>query len=378
MRRWRARRRAGILFARDDWQLFLDPETLPQKAGCQPAMLRRIILRELVDNALDAGANVTLTRDGDGWIVSDDGPGIAAADVPRFFAVNRPLLSSKRRRLPLRGMLGNGLRVVMGGVAASGGTISVETRGHRFALAVDPATGLTQVIEHTGSGPARPGLAVRLAFGPDLPQSDDDDDELARQAIVIAEHGTGYTGPSSPWWYGPRDLHALLTQVRPETTTIAALVDALGFPSDDRRLARSLSLPDAETLLQRLRVAYRPQPAERLGQIGLTLIPDACHAHKAGIVQLRSGAEIPFVVEAWATCTKPGQRSERRYAEIHLLLNRTPSAANILAASYSDHFDLQGCGLRRRVFGMRAGFTTSGSPSLRRIPTWRPTARNRR
>ena len=40
----------------------------------------------------------------------DNGPGLDPADVPRLFAVNRPLLSSKRRRLPLRGMLGNGLK----------------------------------------------------------------------------------------------------------------------------------------------------------------------------------------------------------------------------------------------------------------------------
>ena len=118
---WRARRRAGLLFQRDDWTLFLSPADLPQKAGCQPDMLRRIILRELVDNALDTGANVTLEQDGESWIVSDDGPGLDPADVPRLFAVNRPLVSSKQLRLPLRGMLGNGLRVVIGGVAASGG-----------------------------------------------------------------------------------------------------------------------------------------------------------------------------------------------------------------------------------------------------------------
>ncbi len=357
MRRWRARRRAAILFARDDWQLFLDPETLPQKAGCQPAMLRRIILRELVDNALDAGANVTLDQDGDGWIVSDDGPGIAPADVTHLLAVNRPLLSSKRRRLPLRGMLGNGLRVVMGGVAASGGRIMVQTRGHRCSLAVDHASGLTQVLDDTKLDAPRSGLTVRLAFGPHLPPPHDwnDDDELARLAIETAGHGTGYDGPSSPWWYGPRDLHNLLAKVVPVKTTVAELVDALGFPSDDRRIARDLSLSDAEALLQSLRSAHRPQAAERLGQIGPTLRPYACYAHKAGNVQLRSGAAIPFVVEAWATCVKSEQRSERRSADILLLLNRTPSAANILAASFSDQFGFQGCGLKRHIFGMRGG-----------------------
>ncbi len=37
--------------------------------------------------------------------------------------------------MPLRGMLGNGLRVVMGAVAASDGWLAIETRGHRLTLA---------------------------------------------------------------------------------------------------------------------------------------------------------------------------------------------------------------------------------------------------
>jgi hypothetical protein len=90
------------------------------------------VLKELVDNALDTGATVTLERcpgGAFGYIIRDDGPGI--------FAVNRPLLSSKLKRLPLRGMLGNGLRVVMGAVAALGGHISIASREHCLTLGID-------------------------------------------------------------------------------------------------------------------------------------------------------------------------------------------------------------------------------------------------
>jgi len=139
MRRMRARKKAAaaspILYERPDWRLFIDKRTLPQKAGCEPWQLGRAVLKELVDNALDAGAgNVTLTGDATHCIVSDDGPGIDPAEVSRLFAVNRPLVSSKLRRLPTRGMLGNGLRVVMGAVVALGGTITVTTRGRRYEL----------------------------------------------------------------------------------------------------------------------------------------------------------------------------------------------------------------------------------------------------
>ena len=76
------------------------------------------ILKELVDNALDKGANARIDHQDGAWVVSDDGPGLDPTEVVRLFAVNRPLLSSKLKRLPLRGMLGNGLRVVAGAVVA--------------------------------------------------------------------------------------------------------------------------------------------------------------------------------------------------------------------------------------------------------------------
>jgi hypothetical protein len=86
-----------ILFTSEDWQLFTQRNTLPQKAGCQPNQIGRVILKELVDNALDAGAvDVTIEGDAHHCVITDDGPGVD--DIARIFAVNRPLLSSKRHQ----------------------------------------------------------------------------------------------------------------------------------------------------------------------------------------------------------------------------------------------------------------------------------------
>jgi hypothetical protein len=138
--RERDRQSSDLLYERQDWSLFLDVATLPQKAGCFPRDLRKIILKEIVDNALDTGANVTMDRDGRLWIISDDGPGIDPEKIPTIVSVNRPLLSSKLKRLPLRGMLGNGLRVVMGATAAfPGASITVETRATGWtSLSIGP------------------------------------------------------------------------------------------------------------------------------------------------------------------------------------------------------------------------------------------------
>ena len=92
-RRQRQREREQtLIYETEDWRLFTDLATLPQKAGCQPEDLRKVVLKELVDNALDAGAAVSLDHADGAWIVTDDGPGLDPAEVPRLFAVDRPLL----------------------------------------------------------------------------------------------------------------------------------------------------------------------------------------------------------------------------------------------------------------------------------------------
>src|SRR5262249_48369870 len=104
VRRWRERKKAEaeaaapLLYERDDWTLFMSPETLPQKAGCEPDKIGAVVLKELVDNALDAGATARIKGRPCSYRVEDDGPGIDPADIPRIFAVNRPLLSSKLKR----------------------------------------------------------------------------------------------------------------------------------------------------------------------------------------------------------------------------------------------------------------------------------------
>src|SRR4051794_4345732 len=107
-----------------------------------------MVLKELVDNALDAGATAALAQvDHDTWTVTDDGPGLDREQVLRFFAVDRAMVSTKLLRRPTRGAVGNGLRVVVGGAVASGGGLAVESKGSRYVLEVDRATGGTRVAE---------------------------------------------------------------------------------------------------------------------------------------------------------------------------------------------------------------------------------------
>src|SRR6202042_2932086 len=102
-------------YEREDFTLFRSVRTISQLSGVRPELLRRLIAKELADNALDVCGTCRVGElSNGGFYVEDDGPGISGEpeDVARLFSFRRPLVSSKVKRLPTRGALGNGLRVV--------------------------------------------------------------------------------------------------------------------------------------------------------------------------------------------------------------------------------------------------------------------------
>jgi hypothetical protein len=337
-KRLQRERQRQLIYERDDWQLFLDPATLPQKAGCQPDELPALVLKELVDNGLDAGAHVTLTQSADGahWTVADDGPGIDPDQVPELFAVNRPLRSSKLKRLPTRGMLGNGLRVV----TAWARTLIVETRGVRLSFTVDATSGYTTVT-HRQDIPAAPGLTVHV------PVADDPDaDNLARQTLALAKHGSVYAGPSLPHWYGPQDL-ARLFKAAPAYATAAAVIRDLGLiPPDDLgdALAHDLDNDAVGNALRDMQRGRKPLKPEQLGALGKVYRGAEGYARKAGITIEPTGGHVPYVIEASVVCELSESKGRGR-VRYQLTLNRSATVAQLTGTSWPDYLSLEGCGL---------------------------------
>jgi hypothetical protein len=167
-------------------------------AGVSIEQLRRLVLKELTDNALDAGARVTLGQldeRGDRYFVQDDGPGIAPEDIGDLFSLNRPLTSSKLWRMPTRGAMGNGLRVVVGAVAASDGRLEVWTRNQRLIL-TPQEDGSTAVEASEVDFPV--GTRIEITFGSPLPV---DRDALSwAEAAIGMSGGVVYGGKASPHW----------------------------------------------------------------------------------------------------------------------------------------------------------------------------------
>src|SRR6266436_9957559 len=184
-------------FEREDWSLFRTIEGLQQRAGVPKNKLSRLVLKELADNGLDNGAEVTVASLHDGsYVVEDDGAGIDGApeDIARLFSISRPMFSTKLLRLPTRGALGNGLRVVTGTILASGGSLVVTTRNRRIELR--PERDGTTTVLSTKKVDFPVGTRVEIRLGPALPAGHDDR-FWGDLACRLAQCGTQYAGKSS-------------------------------------------------------------------------------------------------------------------------------------------------------------------------------------
>jgi hypothetical protein len=330
------RKAAPIIHETADWRLFLDPETLPQKAGCQPDDIGKVVLKELVDNALDAGASVTVQHAPESrlWIVTDNGPGLDPDDVARLFCVNRPLLSSKLKRMPTRGMLGNGLRVVM----AWAQVVFITSRGVSQRLEIDQRTGRT-IVTRRDNVPAEPGMTVKVRA------EDPGDDYRAKITIALAKLVPDYTGPSNPHWYGYSDFARLFSDA-PASASAGDVVADLGLvpPKTLTGPARDLTLDAACTLLRELKQQTPPLSPDKIGRLGLIYPNRPGYKRRSGIRREPAGGHVPYVIEAHVNCKRADKRSNSSLG-FSLTINKSASLVEMLGGFNGDEFLLQGCGL---------------------------------
>jgi hypothetical protein len=339
----------NLKFEREDWALFRTIEGLQQKAGVPKNKLPGLVLKELADNALDEGGQVRVGKlPNGGYFVEDGGGGIDGTpnDIARLFSISRPLVSTKLLRLPTRGALGNGLRVVAGAVLASGGKLTVITRNRRMELR--PGYDGTTKVLRTTEVDFPIGTRLEISFGPALP-ADQQALHWAQLACRLAQ-GKVYVGRSSPWWYDTPQFQELLyaSGGMPVRELIANLDGCTGGNAGtivaaaklNRAVCNSITREQATDLLEAARLHARPVNAERLGAVGPDAFPDCAYARSLGVARFGSAAslaEIPFVVESWA--------KESKNTSLFACVNRTPVTGDIHAARDKRDIDAFGCGL---------------------------------
>ncbi len=109
------------------------------------------------------------------------------------------MVSTKYLRRPERGALGNGLRVIVGCVLASGGMIEIDTRGKQVVLR-PRRVGPTEIVSAAGGHKGR-GTTRIVVLGDAIPH-DDADLFLAQAAIDLAQctDRPPYARQPSPHW----------------------------------------------------------------------------------------------------------------------------------------------------------------------------------
>lgn len=358
-----------MIFTAAEWRVFLDLDRIPIQAGVRPDRLAALALKELVDNALDAGVTVRwdwLIEPGSGledrpagFYVEDDGPGIPGegpAEIAALFSISRPFMSSKAIRLPTRGALGNGLRVVSAIAFASGGGLAVETKGHRITIGLDELDGTARPA--TVEALETIGTRIEVRIGPALNLYDlAEAGRWADQALFLAGKGKPYKGKTSPWWY-PEKAFLELCRSAPAGLTVRQLVERFdgctGRKAGDIAgpfkgiEARALGEDQAREVLRRMREASAPVTPDRLGSLG----SDAYNGHggrEAFTYAKAAGTRsdgIPYVVEAWAA---PGDGGARLRATV----NGTPITGDVSATHRSNKLYVMGCGISDRGFQQR-------------------------
>ena len=334
------------MFAREDWTLFQSLNTLGQKAGVSRDKLARLVVKELEDNAYDALASrVTVEMIQDDTVqVSDDGPGIDG-DISVIFSINRPLVSSKLLRLPTRGALGNGTRVVTGAVIATQGSLSVETKGVLYDLEfLDDGTTRVASTEETGSS----GTIVTVRLGKNL--FSEDGDPLFWAKISKSLRGESfYKGKTSAHWYDEESFFELF-KAAGEVSVFGVLKNFDGvkpawFKGQDMEdePASVVSVNYATAILKNMQHDFRDVKPSKLGVVGR----DAGFGAGYGYAKLEtifsptgSRSRIPAVLEAWA---KPLDKDDD--PEIIVAVNRTPITVDINSYVHKGQTAFEGAGL---------------------------------
>ena len=358
----------------EDWRDYFSLEGLANQSGVAKEYHKGLLVKELVDNAIDAeeeekkeSKQVTVSLGsirGHRFYIEDRGPGIDGdeKDIAHLFSVARETLSTKGERYPRRGAMGRGLRFCMGAVFcyATDGVLKVSTRGRTLLLKPDPDKGSTRVErigEYNGSG-------TRIVV--EFPDPISEADLLwGRLAIQMAQaQGKSYNGYSSPWWYDTLSFYKLLESIEydGERKVIQYLREMFGgryaLKDLDNRVQGLLnqksvdgfSIKNARFLLEELRrVLPKDIKPSKLGYVGE--LKGFRYHHKVDgnyeyVVENREKEtlEIPYVAELWARPATPEELNKDRKGTVTVFVNKTPVAIPPVDVKkddvYSDNINL--------------------------------------
>lgn len=309
---------------------FASEKELVAQTGHQRAAWPLVIVKELVDNAVDACEEagiapvITVAADANGIIVADNGPGLPADTVEGILDFGVRISSREAYVSPTRGAQGNALKTVIAMpfvVDPDEGQVDIEAQGlhHAIKLTVDRIRQEPVVSHGTERIKRKSGTKIRVRL-PVSPCSNDDETgtrflQMADDFAWLNPHlsitanwfgqkvGTkatdptwakwGPSDPTSPHWYTPQDLERLIAAYlshdadRGRGRTVRELVaefrglsssakqktvlDATGLsrePLSGLVNANAIDLARVDSLLSAMQASSAPIKPAALGLIG--------------------------------------------------------------------------------------------------------------
>lgn len=297
-----------MVFEREDWKLFRNIDTLCQKAGVSRNKIPQLIIKELVDNALDVSkCELKLIHNSNGFSVRDYGDGLSEELLKSLLSINRPMITSKLLRLPTRGALGNGLRVVVGAIISTNGRLVIETNGKIYeTVFLNDGSADIRII---GNSEVTLGTKFNVYLGDSIFRITERDLSWGRNAILMS-NGNSHSCKTSPFWYTSESFFELINSYTGKLKDFLLLFEGMNKLKvknnflDIDSLTNEITFEQSEDILHMLRKYCKKINIKKIGNIGDTYSGLGEYAKKSDSFVVKSAkgkhnAEIPFLVETW-------------------------------------------------------------------------------
>ena len=221
---------------------YFTEKELTLQTGHEPELWPEVVLKELVDNGLDAcesaglppEINVSLAADA--ITVTDNGPGLPSAVVESVLDYSVRASSKDAYISPTRGAQGNALKTILAIPYVlsedRSGRVEVESHGERHVIkiGVDRIAQKPEIVRHTEAGVVKKGTRVKVVtltdetkasflqlltgyslFNPHATLVFEADGEATRfDRTDAAWHKWPASEPTSPHWYTSDQLRSLI------------------------------------------------------------------------------------------------------------------------------------------------------------------------
>ena len=148
---------------------------LTKLVGAEPADWPRVVLKELVDNSLDAceeagvAPEIVISVAKDVIAVSDNGPGIAPDTITRLLDYQTKTSSREAYVAPSRGAQGNALQSLLAmpfALDGKSGETTITSRGvtHRINFTIDPVRREPKIEHHQRGSLVQSGTRIALQW----------------------------------------------------------------------------------------------------------------------------------------------------------------------------------------------------------------------